>query len=49
MPLFLSIGKHIPLPLEKTYQMAWATCTEEFRTIVETGVLPEFDEDDAEE
>jgi len=45
MPLFLSIGKHIPLPLEKTYQMAWATCTEEFRTIVETGVLPEFDEE----
>jgi hypothetical protein len=46
MPLFLASGKHIRLPLEKSYQMAWATCSEEFRTIVESGVLPDFNDDE---
>jgi len=49
MPLFLAVGKHVMLPLELSYQMAWATCTEEFRTIIETGVLPEEYDEDSEE
>jgi len=46
MPLFLAEGKHVKVPLEATYQSAWANCPEEFREAVETGVLPQFEEDD---
>jgi hypothetical protein len=40
MPLFLTPGLHILVPLEPTY---WDASPEELRTAVETGVLPEAD------
>jgi hypothetical protein len=43
MPLFLTAGVHIPAPLESTYQAAWEAAPEDFRTAVETGVMPEPD------
>ncbi len=45
MPLFLSRGLHVPVPLESTYQATWDASPEEFRLAVETGVLPEPDVD----
>jgi hypothetical protein len=45
MPLFLTSGKHIKVPLESTYLLAWTDCSEGLREVVETGVLPdEYDE-----
>jgi hypothetical protein len=43
MPLFLTPGMHILVPLESTYRTAWAASPEELRTAIETGVLPEAD------
>lgn len=43
MPLFLSTGWQVPVPLESTYLAAWTTSSEEFRLAVETGVMPEVD------
>jgi hypothetical protein len=45
MPLFLSSGLHVPVPLESTYVATWNVTPEEFRRAVETGVLPEPDAD----
>ena len=44
MPLFLTEGTHIRVPLESTYQSAWEASPEEMRLAVETGVLPQPDE-----
>jgi hypothetical protein len=46
VPLFVAEGMHIKVPLESTYQIAWAACPEAMREAVETGVLPapEFEE-----
>jgi hypothetical protein len=41
MPLFLTNTMHVMVPLESTYQATWDVCPEDFRTVVETGVLPE--------
>jgi hypothetical protein len=41
MALFLVEGLHVKVPLEATYQATWATCPEDMRVAVETGVLPE--------
>ena len=43
MPLFLSQGLHVKVPLESTYQSAWAACPQEMQVAVETGVMPETD------
>lgn len=43
MPLFLSSGWHVPVPLEATYQATWQATPEDYRTAVETGVMPEPD------
>jgi len=43
MPLFLTNGLHIPVPLEPTYRAAWDASPEELRRAVETGVMPEPD------
>ena len=43
MPLFLSQGLHVKVPLESTYQSAWAACPQEMQVAVETGVMPEPD------
>jgi hypothetical protein len=43
MPLFVAEGMHVYVPLESTYQTAWAACPEVMREAVETGVMPESD------
>jgi hypothetical protein len=45
MPLFLESGLHVAVPLETTYRATWNASPEEFRTAVETGVMPEADLD----
>jgi hypothetical protein len=46
MPLFLTTGVHIRVPLEATYQSTWEASPEELRLAVESGVLPEAEGDD---
>ncbi len=41
MPLFLTSGFHVKVPLETTYQATWEASPEDLRTAVETGSLPE--------
>jgi hypothetical protein len=43
MPLFLTTGMHVLVPLESTYQDSWNASPDEMRIAVETGVLPEGD------
>ncbi len=45
MPLFLTAGLHIAVPLESTYRATWDLTPEELRRAVETGTLPEFGDD----
>ena len=45
MPLFLARDLHILVPLEPTYRAAWEASPEEMRTAVETGILPEAEEE----
>jgi hypothetical protein len=40
MPAYLDRTVHVPVPLEATYQAAWATCPADMRELVETGKLP---------
>jgi Protein of unknown function (DUF4058) len=39
MPAYLDRGAYVPVPLEATYQAAWATCPADLRELVETGKL----------
>ncbi len=41
MPLFLSSGLRVRVPLDEPYMAAWAASPTEMRTAVETGVLPQ--------
>jgi hypothetical protein len=41
MPAYLDAAEYVPVPLEATYQAAWATCPEDMRVLVETGRLPD--------
>jgi hypothetical protein len=43
MPLFLANSWHVPVPLESTYQSTWDASPEDYRTAIETGVMPEPD------
>ena len=43
MPLFLTSGIHVKIPLEPTYRSTWDACPEVLRLAVETGVIPEPD------
>ena len=45
MPLFLSNYLHVMVPLEPTYQATWDASPEEMRVAVETGVMPEAEEE----
>lgn len=45
MPLFVSPGEHVPVPLESTYLATWESLPAEFRHAVETGRLPETGEE----
>jgi hypothetical protein len=40
MPAYLDGCGYVPVPLEATYQAAWATCPADMRELVETGRLP---------
>jgi hypothetical protein len=44
MPAYLDGSGYVPVPLEATYQAAWATCPADLRELVETGRLPSEDE-----
>jgi hypothetical protein len=39
MPAFLGPDTYVPVPLEATYQVAWASCPPSMRELVETGRL----------
>ena len=39
MPAYLDVGGYVQVPLEATYQAAWATCPADLRELVETGKL----------
>ena len=41
MPAYLDGRHYIPIPLEASYQSAWATCAADLRYLVEHGHLPE--------
>ncbi len=45
MPLFLANSWHVPVPLESTYRTTWDASPEDFRVAVETGVMPELDDE----
>jgi hypothetical protein len=45
MPLFLTAGWHVPVPLEPTYMATWDAAPAGLRTAVETGVLPTAEEE----
>lgn len=40
MPAYLDRSGYVPVPLESTYQSAWATCPADLREFVETGKVP---------
>jgi hypothetical protein len=39
MPAYLEWGEYVPVPLEATYQAAWASCPADMKELVETGKL----------
>ena len=39
MPAYLERSGYVPVPLEATYQAAWASCPPDMRELVETGRL----------
>jgi hypothetical protein len=41
MPLILTDNVHVMIPLEATYRVAWEASPEEYRRVVETGVVPD--------
>ena len=45
MPLFIASELHVKIPLELTYQATWEVTPEEMKRAVETGVLPEDEEE----
>ena len=45
MPLFLSNSLHVRVPLEPTYMATWDASPLELRIAVETGELPQGDEE----
>jgi hypothetical protein len=40
MPAYIDPEEYVPVPLEATYQAAWANCPADLRELVETGRLP---------
>ena len=45
--LFLMEGRHIKVPLEATYQTTWSVLPRDLQVIVETGVMPVSEDDEA--
>ncbi|MCU0874920.1 MAG: DUF4058 family protein [Pirellulaceae bacterium] len=44
MPAYIDPNGYVPVPLEATYQAAWATCPADLRELVETGRLSDGDD-----
>ena len=44
MPLFVTRGMHVRVPLDATYRSTWSATPKAMRDSVETGVLPRFDD-----
>jgi len=44
MPEYLDAHSYVPVPLEATYQAAWATCPADLRELVEAGRSPGEDD-----
>jgi hypothetical protein len=40
MPAYLDFDNYVPVPLEATYMATWARCPADFRSVVETGIVP---------
>jgi hypothetical protein len=47
MPLFLFEGRYVNVPLEATYQRAWALLPRDLQVIVEKGVMPVSEEENS--
>ena len=47
MPLFLFEGRHIKVPLEAAYQTTWSVFPRDLQVIVETGVMPVSEDENA--
>lgn len=45
MPIYLTADEYVMVPLEATYRETWKTCPEIMREAVETGVMPEEEEE----
>jgi hypothetical protein len=45
MALFLTRDLHIKVPLDMTYEAAWTASPEEMRSAVQTGVMPQSEEE----
>lgn len=45
MPAYLNDDSYVPIPLEATYQATWESCPKDMRVVVETGVLPDMEEE----
>jgi len=41
MPAWLDADSYVPVPLERSYSVAWKTCPSDYRHFVEHGTLPE--------
>jgi hypothetical protein len=41
MPAYLDFDSYVPVPLEATYQAAWATCPDDMKAAVEHGLPPD--------
>lgn len=37
MPAYLDVDSYVPIPLESTYQVTWASCPEDMREMIERG------------
>ncbi len=46
MPAYLDVDAYVPVPLEATYQAAWASCPEMVREVVEGRVVEEEEQAD---
>jgi hypothetical protein len=44
MPAYLDTDQYVPVPLEASYEAAWASCPADMRELVETGKLAGEDE-----
>ena len=46
MPIYLTASEYVMVPLESTYLETWKTCPEIMQEAVETGIMPNEEEED---